>query len=435
MIRRLSLLFVAVILGSVCAFSQTTTGGVSVDGRDTRNAPNTISTAVSFLTIAPDTRAGGLGDAGVATTPDGNSQHWNPSKYVFIDNDFGVSISYTPWLHQLVSDMNLAYLSGYYKINQQNAIAASLLYFDLGSITFTDVNNVKMMDFKPREFSLDLSYARLLAKRFSGSVAMRFIYSNLTGGQDVGNGVSSKAGTSVAADVSFYYKNDDIMTGSMKSSVMWGLNISNIGSKISYTSNENRDFIPTNFRTGVGYLLSFDEHNDLMITADFNKLLVPSSPSYYQPGDTLPDGHVVEAGEEQQIKYGKDPNISVPAALFSSWWDAPGDLTALPSRFREELAEISFSIGLEYCYSKQFAFRVGYFHENAYKGNRKYVTVGAGLRMNVFGLDFAYLIPTTQANPLQNTLRFTLTFDFGGLAKEQRDAKKAEKAEKAARKA
>lgn len=435
MIRRLSLLLVAVTLGCTFAFSQTTTGGVSVDGRDKRNSPNTISTAVSFLTIAPDTRAGGLGDAGVATTPDGNSQHWNPAKYVFIDNDFGVSVSYTPWLHQLVSDMNLAYLSGYYKFNPQNAIAASLLYFDLGSITFTDVNNVKMMDFKPREFSLDLSYSRLLAKRFSGSVAMRFIYSNLTGGQDVGNGIQSKAGTSVAADVAFYYKNDDIMTGNMKSSVMWGLNISNIGSKISYTSNENRDFIPTNFRTGVGYMLSFDEHNDLLITADFNKLLVPSSPSYYQIGDTLENGHVVQAGEDPIIKYGKDPNISVPAALFSSWWDAPGDLTALPSRFREELAEITFSVGLEYCYSKQFAVRVGYFHENAYKGNRKYVTVGAGLRMNVFGLDFAYLIPTTQANPLQNTLRFTLTFDFGGLAKEQRDAKKAEKADKAARKA
>lgn len=422
------MLLVAVVLGCTFAFAQTTTGGVSVDGRDTRNSPNTISTAVSFLTIAPDTRAGGLGDAGVATTPDGNSQHWNPAKYVFIDNDFGVSVSYTPWLHQLVSDMNLAYLSGYYKFNPQNAIAASLLYFDLGSITFTDVNNVKMMDFKPREFSLDLSYSRLLAKRFSGSVAMRFIYSNLTGGQDVGNGVQSKAGTSVAADVAFYYKNDDIMTGNLKSSVMWGLNISNIGSKISYTSNENRDFIPTNFRTGVGYMLSFDEHNDLLITADFNKLLVPSSPSYYQIGDTLENGHIVQAGEEQVIKYGKDPNISVPAALFSSWWDAPGDLTSLPGRFREELAEITFSIGLEYCYSKQFAVRVGYFHENAYKGNRKYVTVGAGLRMNVFGLDFAYLIPTTQANPLQNTLRFTLTFDFGGLAKEQRDAKKADKA-------
>ena len=432
MTKRISFL-IAILFAGISGYSQITPGE-DVIGRD---APNTISTAVSFLTIAPDTRAGGLGDAGVATTPDGNSQHWNPSKYVFIDTDFGVSMSYTPWLRALVSDMNLAYLSGYYKFNAQNAIGASLLYFDLGSMTFRGPNNELIMNFRPREFSLDLSYARLLAKNFSGSVAMRFIYSNLTGGQDVGNGVQTKAGTSVAADVSFYYKNDDIMTGNMNSSVMWGLNISNIGSKISYTSNEKRDFIPTNFRTGVGYMLSFDEHNDLLITADFNKLLVPSSPTYYQPGEILPSGDTVKAGSDPVVKYGKDPNISVPAALFTSWWDAPGDATPFvhngkPSRFREELAEITFSVGLEYCYSKQFAARVGYFHEHAYKGNRKFVTVGAGLRLNVFGLDFAYLIPVTQANPLQNTLRFTLTFDFGGAAKEQRDARRAEKEAKKA---
>ncbi|MBO7134479.1 MAG: type IX secretion system outer membrane channel protein PorV [Bacteroidales bacterium] len=434
MTKRFSFLIAILLFASISGFSQTNNGITPDKDVIGRNAPNTISTAVSFLTIAPDTRSGALGDAGVATTPDGNSQHWNPSKYVFIDNDFGVSISYTPWLRKLVGDMNLAYLAGYYKFNAQNAIGASLLYFDLGSMTFKDINNVTIMNFRPREFSLDLSYARLLAKNFSGSVAMRFIYSNLTGGQDVGNGVQSKAGTSVAADVSFYYKNDDIMTGNMKSSVMWGLNISNIGSKISYTSNEKRDFIPTNFRTGVGYMLSFDEHNDLLITCDFNKLLVPSSPTYYQVGEVMPNGDTVKAGGDQYIKYGKDPNVSVPAALFTSWWDAPGDATPFvhngkTSRFREELAEITLSLGLEYCYSKQFAVRIGYFHEHAYKGNRKYFTVGAGLRLNVFGLDFAYLIPTMSGgtSPLQNTLRFTLTFDFGGLAKEQRDAKKAEK--------
>ena len=439
MIRRISFLIAILLLAGICGYSQSNNGITPVDDVIGRDAPNTISTAVSFLTIAPDTRAGALGDAGVATTPDGNSQHWNPSKYVFIDNDFGVSISYTPWLRKLVSDMNLAYLSGYYKFNAQNAIGASLLYFDLGSMVFKDPNNVTIMNFRPREFSLDLSYARLLAKNFSGSVAMRFIYSNLTGGQDVGNGVQSKAGTSVAADVSFYYKNDDIMTGNMKSSVMWGLNISNIGSKISYTSNEKRDFIPTNFRTGIGYMLSFDDHNDLLITCDFNKLLVPSTPTYYQVGEVLPSGDTVKSGGDQYIKYGKDPNVSVPAALFTSWWDAPGDATPFvhngkTSRFREELAEITLSLGLEYCYSKQFAVRVGYFHEHAYKGNRKYFTVGAGLRLNVFGLDFAYLIPTQSGgmSPLQNTLRFTLTFDFGGLAKEQRDAKKAEKEAKKA---
>lgn len=428
-----TIIFVAALLAiSFQSFSQTSANGTVVDGR---NAPNTISTAVSFLTIAPDTRAGGLGDAGVATTPDGASMHWNPAKYIFIENDFGFTVSYTPWLRSLVSDMNLANLTGYYKIDKNNAIAASLVYFDLGSIQFRDINNALLKDFSPHEFSFDIAYSRLLAKRFSGSVAMRFIYSNLTGGAEV-NGVQSNAGKSIAADVAFYYKNDDLMTGNIKSSVMWGLNISNIGSKISYTANENRDFIPTNFRTGVGYKLSFDEHNDLLFTCDFNKLLVPSSPTYYQAGEILPNGDTVRSGDEY-IKYGKDPHISVPAALFTSWWDAPGDATPFvhnghTSTFREELAEITMSIGLEYCYSQQFAFRIGYFHEHEYKGNRKYFTIGAGLKMNVFGLDFAYLIPVTQANPLQNTLRFTLTFDFGGATADRIQNSKAKKEAKKA---
>ncbi len=387
-----------------------------------RDAPNTITTTVPFLLIAPDTRAGGLGDAGVATTPDVNSMHWNAAKYSFIKNDVGVSISYTPWLRQLVSDMNLAYVSGYKRFNKENVLSASLLYFDLGSIQFRDINNALLRDFTPHEFAVDMAYSRLLSEKLSGSVAMRFIYSNLTGGIEVQGNESFPAKT-VAADVSFYYYNDEVSLGGMDGIFMWGLNISNIGGKISYTTNEYRDFLPTNFRTGVGYVMSIDDHNDFMFTVDVNKLLVPTPPVYYNAGDTLPNGEVVLPSDEI-IKYGKDPNISIASAIFTSWADAPGVATAFvrdgqASPFREELAEFTISAGVEYWYDKQFALRLGYFNEHEYKGNRKYFTIGAGLKMNVFGLDFAYLIPTTQANPLQNTLRFTLIFDIGGLSQEK----------------
>ncbi len=386
-----------------------------------RDAPNTITTTVPFLLIAPDTRAGGMGDAGVASTPDVNSMHWNPAKYCFIENDMGVSISYTPWLRQLVSDMNLAYVSGYKRINKENVFSASLLYFDLGSIQFRDINNALLRDFTPHEFAVDFGYSRLLGEKFSGSVAFRFIYSNLTGGIEV-QGSESFPGKSYAGDFSLFYMNDELVVGGMNTTLMWGMNISNIGAKMSYTTNEYKDFIPTNFRTGIGYMMELDDHNSFMFTMDVNKLLVPTPPVYYSSGDTLPSGDVVLPSDEI-IKYGKDPNIGIGTAMFSSWGDAPGVATAFvndgqASPFREELAEFTISAGVEYWYDKQFALRLGYFNEHEYKGNRKYFTLGAGLKMNVFGLDFAYLIPTTQANPLQNTLRFTLTFDIAGLSDE-----------------
>lgn len=413
-----AILFLAVVYVAVVNLNAQVTND-DIIGRE---APNTITTTVPFLLIAPDSRAGGLGDAGVATTPDVNSSHWNPAKYNFIKNNVGVAISYTPWLRQLVSDMNLAYVSGYKKFNKENVLSASLLYFDLGSIQFRDINNALLRDFSPHEFSLDLAYSRLLGAKFSGSVAMRFIYSNLTGGIEV-QGNDSYPGKTVAADVSFYYFNDEIELGGMNSTFMWGLNISNIGAKISYTTNQYRDFIPTNFRTGLGYLLALDEHNEFLFTCDFNKLLVPTPPVYYGASEVLPSGDTVKPGDKI-IKYGKDPNISIGAALFRSWTDAPGVATPFvknghASPFREELAEFTVSLGMEYWYDKLFALRVGYFNEHQYKGNRKYFTIGAGLKMNVFGLDFAYLIPTTQANPLQNTLRFTLIFDIGGLSSEK----------------
>jgi hypothetical protein len=377
-----------------------------------RDAPNTITTTVPFLLIAPDTRGGGLGDAGVATTPDVNSQHWNAAKYSFISNDAGVALSYSPWLRQLVHDMNLAYLVGYKRLNKENVLSASLRYFDLGSIQFTDIGGQFISDFSPQEFAVDFAYSRLLGQKFSGAVALRYVYSNLTGGKTLSDNQSSSPGMAVAADISFFYKNNEIVIGGIPSTIMWGLNISNIGNKISYTSKEYRDFIPANFRTGIGYALEIDDHNEILFTCDFNKLLVPTPAVEAKLGDST-------------IVVGTDPRtVSVPAALFSSWWDAPGINKVFTKKngeksvLREELAEITTSLGFEYWYDKQFALRIGYFHESTYKGNRKYFTFGAGLKMNVFGLDFAYLLPTTQANPLQNTLRFTLTFDFGGLANE-----------------
>jgi len=416
MIKKAVLVLISVLSVSMVLKAQNTSNDVI--GRD---APNTITTTVPFLLIAPDTRAGGLGDAGVATTPDVNSQHWNPAKYSFIKNDVGIAISYTPWLRQLVSDMNLAYVSAYKRMNEENVFSASLLYFDLGSIQFRDINNALLRDFTPHEFAVDFGYSRLLSEKFSGAVTMRFIYSNLTGGIEV-QGSESFPGKTVAADVAFYYYNDEIELGGMPGTLMWGMNLSNIGGKISYTTNEYRDFIPMNFRTGIGYNMELDEHNEFMVTVDVNKLLVPTPPVYYDAGEVLPSGDTVLPSDEI-IKYGRDPNISIGASLFQSWYDAPGVATAFvndgsASPFKEEMAEFTISTGLEYWYDKQFALRLGYFSEHEYKGNRKYFTVGAGLKMNVFGLDFAYLIPTTQANPLQNTLRFTLIFDIGGLNSE-----------------
>lgn len=384
-----------------------------------RSAPNTITTAVPFLMIAPDSRAGGMGDVGSATTPDVNSLHWNSAKYMFCENEMGVAISYTPWLRQLVPDMNIGHVVGYMQLDNENTLAGSLTYFSLGSITFTDITGSTIRDFTPNEFSVDVAYSRLLGKNFSGAVALRYIHSNLTGGIS-NSGVEAHPGNSGAADVAFFYKSDEIKLGNLKTMLNWGVNISNIGNKISYTANEQRNFLPTNFRMGIGYFMQLDEYNTILIAADMNKLLVPTPPVYMK---TEEGEWVFDDNGNYVIDYGKDPNISVPAALFSSWSDAPGtndpfSQDGTPSVFREEFAEIQWSFGLEYWYDKKFALRAGYFNEHQYKGNRKYFTMGAGLKLNVFGLDFAYLIPTTQQHPLQNTLRFTLTFDFAGLAEE-----------------
>ena len=356
---------------------------------------NTITTAAPFLLIAPESRAGAMGETGAATAPDLNSQHWNPSKCAFLNKDMGFSVSYTPWLKGLVPDINLLYLTGFKKIDENQAISGSLLYFTLGDITFTDIDGNTIGQATPYELAIDGAYSRKFSQYISGSVALRYIFSDITNGANVGD---SKPGWSIASDVSTYYQRD-IVVSKMPSTLSFGLNISNIGAKISYSDNAEKDFIPTNLRLGAGLKMNLDDYNSIFITADVNKLLVPTQPIYYPVEDSL------DAEGNPVIEFGKDPNVSVPLGMIQSFYDAPGGA-------KEELREVIYSVGAEYWYDKQFALRAGYFHEHELKGNRKFFTVGFGLKLNVFGLDFAYLIPTQQKHPLENTLRFTLSFDL-----------------------
>lgn len=351
---------------------------------------NVIQTVVPFLTIAPDSRAGAMGDAGVATSPDLYSMHWNPAKYAFIDGNGGLGISYSPWLRSLVPDINLAYLTGYYRIDSKQVLASSLMYSSLGEIQFTDDYGNYQNNFNPNEFSVDVAYSRLFSQHWSGGVALRFIYSNITGGTYVGS-TETKAGIAFAADASAYYTTA-LKLGSKTGNISAGANFSNIGSKMSYTSDKDPDFIPMNMRLGSTFSVSLDRYNTLAISVDINKLLVPTPPVYQ-------DGVIVK---------GMDPNVSVPVAIFQSFYDAPYG-------FGEEMHEFMESIGIEYWYNQQFALRAGYFNSAECKGNMKYFTAGAGFRLSVFTLDFSYLIPITQNNPLSNTLRFSLGFEFDSL--------------------
>lgn len=373
---------------------------------------NSITTAVSFLTIAPDSRSGAMGDAGVATSPDASSQHWNPAKYAFVEKDMGLSISYSPWLRNLIGDIDLSYLSFYKKIGKNNtqAIGASLLYFSLGNITFTDIGGYEIRDFNPNEFAIDASYSFLLSEHLSGGIALRYIYSNLTGGVEV-DGSESFPGWTIAADWSMYYQKDiDLFDRDCK--MAFGYNFSNIGGKISYTDDATENFIPINARIGGALTIDLDEYNTMTFTTDLNKLMVPTSP-YYEDGGTT----------EDDIIAGKWPYVPVAQGIIQSFYDAPGvllDDDTTRSVWREELREITYSFGMEYWYSKQFALRAGYFHEHATKGNRKFFTVGLGLKLNVFGLDFSYLVPTAGRNhPLANTMRFSLYFDFEGFKQQK----------------
>jgi hypothetical protein len=369
--------------------------GQTIEDYDLAGANNPLEYSVSFLTIAPDSRAGAMGDVGAATSPDYSSMHWNPAKYAFIDSDMGVSVSYTPWLRNLVNDINLGYLSFYKRIDNKQTVAATLLYFDLGDIQFTDDFGEYSGQHTPYEMSIDIAYARSFSERISGGIAFRYIRSDITGGAFVGDS-ETKPGNAAAADISMYYVNDDIMLAEKNGTFSFGINISNLGNKISYTEVE-KDFLPANLKLGAAYKYEADDYNSITLAFDINKFLVPTPPA--TNGDTILAGY--------------DPDVSVPEGMIQSFYDAPGG-------WEEEIHEIKYSVGLEYWYANQFAVRGGYFHEHATKGNRKYFTLGAGLKLNVFTIDFSYLLPVKQNNPLANTIRFTLGLDFQAFRKSQR---------------
>jgi hypothetical protein len=380
MIRKatVNLVLICCILFSLSVSAQI--GTDELDGRT-----NTINTAVPFLRISPDARAGAMGDAGVATSPDANSIFWNLSKISFAPSRSAVSVTYTPWLKELVNDVFLATLAGYYQMDEFQTVSASLRYFSLGTINFTDVTGTPTYDYRPREFAFDAGYARKLSDNLSIALAGRYIYSNLASG-DI-NGRVIKPGSAFATDVSLFYTKDFEKDNNVVNTWNVGLALTNIGTKISYTeSATNKDFLPTNFALGTAYTIGMDESNKVMFTLDINKLLVPT-----------PDS----AGLYRQK--------STISGMFSSFGDAPGG-------FKEELQEVTVSAGGEYGYNDQFFVRAGYFYENKNKGNRKYVTAGLGVKYNMFGLNFSYLVPSgngIQRNPLSNTLRFSLVFDLG----------------------
>ena len=394
-----------------------TSYGQNIIGQDYSVSPNVITTAVPFVSISPDARGGSMGDCGVATTPDVYSMHYNPAKYVYLQDKFAGGLGYSPWLRNLVPDMNLAYLALAYKINERSSVAGTLRYFSCGEIEFRDANNISQGKYSPNEWAIDATYSRMLGDYLAGAVAGRFIYSDLTQNQsDYG-----RPGISVAADVAVYYKRPVEWFSSMDADFAWGAAITNIGSKISYNGqSDRRDFIPTNLRLGAGLKLDLDEYNSLAFNLDFTKLMVPTPPVIERDDQGNP---LYNDDGSYKILYGYDNNVSVVQGMIQSFYDAPGygynakhELVNY-GRFYEELCEINIGGGIEYWYNNTFAVRAGYFNETALKGNRKYVTLGAALKYNVFGLDVSYLIPVNTvagSNPLENTLRFNLTYSMGG---------------------
>lgn len=347
-------------------------------------AQNAITTAVPFLSITPDARHAALGETGVATSADANAAYWNAGKLVFVDKKYGGSLSYTPWLGKIVNDMSISYLTGFYKFTEEQAVAVSIKYFDLGDISFKDNQNGSLGDFHPREFAFDATYSRKLTNELGVGVAARYIYSNLTGAFA---GIDAKPGHSVAVDIGMYYTKTFVRVKT--STLSLGATITNIGAKLSYTDNQNKDFIPTTFRIGSSYSLELDPYNSITFILDFSKLMVPTPPI------RATDGTIV---------YGKDDDRSLLSGMFGSFTDAPNG-------FKEEMQEIMTSAGIEYWYNNTFAARVGYFNEAENKGNRKYMTVGLGFRRKQFGIDVAYLVPVNRReSPLAETLRFTLLF-------------------------
>ena len=363
----------------------------SLRAQDKKNMFNPVNTSVTSLSIAPDARGGAMGDVGAATEADVNSQYWNPAKYPFNIARAGASVSYTPWLRKLVNDINLANLVGFYRIGDYSAVHGSLRFFSLGEVYLSDMED---MTINPYEFAFDLGYSRMLSECFSMAVNMRFIYSDIKYDYTA----ESSAGKAFAADIAMY-RLGYFMAGNRECSFGWGLNINNIGSKISYGGDDDAEFIPTNLRLGLNLTIPFNEYNKFSVATDVNKLLVPTYPKQK-------DG---EADNDYTDRVQKDYyDISPISGIFKSFHDAPNG-------FKEEMQELQWSMGCEYTYNDRFMLRGGYHHEAANKGNRKYFTVGAGFHMSVFTVDAAYVFSTSQTNPLDQTMRFSLSFDLDGM--------------------
>ncbi|MDF2157148.1 type IX secretion system outer membrane channel protein PorV [Algoriphagus sp. CAU 1675] len=390
----IGILVAVYLLATYSTFAQ---NSVIISGQD----PNrrVITTAVPFLNFAPDSRHSAMGDVGVATSPDANSAHWNSGKLAFIEDDMGFSLSYSPWLGKLVNDMSLSYLTGFIKIDENSAFGLDLRYFNMGDIQLTDGIGNELGEFNPRDIAIGATYSRKLSSNLGLGISARFIHSNLSGNITSVGGNEGRPGVSVGTDVGLYYRKP-ILAGSKEGTWSWGVNISNIGPKITYNSAEDLDYIPTNFRAGTAFSLELDETNEITFALDFNKLLVPTPPVYRTNSDgTL---YTDEDGNLEVIQ-GKDPNRPLISGMFGSFADAPDG-------FSEELKEIMISFGAEYTYNDKFALRTGYFYENPSKGGRKYFTMGVGFDLKNVGFDFSYLVPQTQNHPLAETLRFTLLY-------------------------
>jgi hypothetical protein len=417
-------LFLAIVLVSLSlpAFAQPT-GGSGVTDEDLQL--NTITTALPFMSITPDSRAGGMGDAGTALSPNSTSVYWNTSILSFSDQTSEVSLSYTPWLRQLTNDIHLSYLSGYYKINKSHTVGGALRYFSLGEITFTDASGNVIRDDKPSEFEITGAYALRLSRKLSIGLNGKFAYSNLTGGLTVG-GVNTKPGVVGAADLSFTYYNDDAKIGNIDGVYTFATTFNNIGNKVAYSELATRDFIPMNLKIGNSFLANFDAYNKVTFSLDLQKLLVPTPPNYYLDG------------EDYILTSGMNPDVGVINGMLQSFYDAPGNVVVddndVPvadadgnyevvkgTKFREELSEINIAFGTEWWYNDVFAVRGGVFFESKNKGNRQFMNLGASLKYNMFAIDFSYLASLNgRQSPLANTLRFTvrLYLDQAGTSSE-----------------
>lgn len=392
--NRISILIAIFALASYSTKAQ---NSVIISGQDPER--RVITTAVPFLNFAPDSRHSGMGDVGVATSPDANSAHWNAGKLAFVKDDTGFSLSYSPWLGKLVNDMSLSYLTGFIKIDENSAFGFDLRYFNMGDIQLTDGRGNPLGEFNPRDIAIGGTYSRKLSSNLGLGISARFIHSNLSGSISAVGGSEGRPGISVGTDVGLYYTKP-ILAGSKEGTFSWGLSLTNIGPKITYNSADDLDFIPTNFRIGTAYGVELNELNSITFALDFNKLLVPTPPVYR----TNDNGSLyTDENGNLEVLRGKDPNRPLISGMFGSFADAPDG-------FSEELQEVMVSFGVEYSYNEKFALRTGYFYENPSKGGRRYFTMGAGFDLKRLGFDFSYLVPQTQNHPLAETLRFSLLY-------------------------